>query len=1573
MARKKILSVALATVLSVTTVFGSSPQLYQTVSVSAKETSDDSVKDTGETEVVSDAEQVNAGNYGLCDKTKDGAILHAWCWSFNTIKENLKDIAEAGFTTVQTSPANQCLKGENGGMSIWSENGQGKWEYHYQPTDWKIGNYQLGTRDEFIEMCEEADKYGVKIIVDVLPNHTTPDLGSVSKSLIEAAGGQDKLYHAEGFNSISRWEERFYCTNGAVLGLPDVNTENPGFQKYYLNYLNDLIDCGVDGFRYDTAKHIGLPDDPQDEKTKQNGWKNNFWPVALGNESVDGVSLHNKDQMFIYGEVLQSSGSRDGDYGRIFHLTGSGYGGALRGAIKNKNFGTGNISDWRHATPDKIVTWVESHDTYCNSHESGFLTDWDIRMCWAIIAARATGTPLFYSRPDGSNGSQGNYWGKNKIGAKGNDQFKSPEVVACNHFRNAMVGESEYMSNPNGNNNVLVIERGTKGAVIINLGSDLANVKLNKVSDGTYTEEVSGKQVQVSGGTLNYTVPGGTVAVVYNPTAITKNPSVSASKASGSFTEPFELKLTPSNATKATYSINGGDAVEFTKATTVKIGEGAEIGDKITVKVTAEGEGDPFSETYTYTMAEEPEVPEYKLYVRTKKSDYSSAPMAYVYTGDGTSAKKLNGDWPGAAMKEEGDYYVYATNDAESARIIFSYDGGQDPASEQPGYEVSGYAEYDKNSKKITKFTPPTQKPKETKTPTKTTAPTKEPTKEPEKTKTPTKEPTKEPVKTTAPTKEPTKEPEKTKAPTKEPTKTTAPAKDDNIQFSKEDGSSFNTETMDVKITLSGATKGSYSIDNGPEKSFVNSVTAKVGQGKIADSDVTLEVKTKVDGEEVSKKVTYRKVFDENTANVKASAIVKIKSAMEIVEDVAQTNAGSPTASYYSTNPNGQTGAKKTITSAKDFTEDMIIAQGVANDNVAIFRGSHEGPVYDSYALFGAYDDSNIYLGLQYTNVVDVTDPAQNYPQSDNGDPGNGDIPQMMVFDTGSGDYTDGTANDKTQKTAWDTNVMFSGDAKVDRVFVYSSKPEVKNTALFPVTNGIVDYTKVKSSKEGTDSGITYKYEKGFFCKNMYGVKGNGYSGYTPADLNSDSSNWVDFLSEGHSTTHDNMMIMTIPMSALGVDANQVANDGIGVMSISTFGASGIGSCPMDMSMVDVACDPYSADDSTSAEKEDVDTVTTALARLGGKADGGNNRPTKTKAPTKTEVTVKTEEPKKTEVPEKTKAPVKTETPEKTKAPVKTDAPKATEEPNTVTGFTVNFGADRSAPQYNTTELTLKAIAKGVSGQCTYEFAVDDEVVQEASEEDSYVWKGTPGFHTIKVTVEDSEGNKRISEKDYVIMAATNIDSSNTDTTPQPTKNVPNSDSNTAQGKLEIGVKASHGQSDRVKAGTSVKFTLEGKGGTAPYKYTIKIEGGSYGTKPYMLLDNSSNTTVQWTPLKKGTYKFYFIVQDASGDKVQKFVRYEISSCVSIAKLKASKTVVKKNKPVKFSMAATSDLSSASNMVYQLRAKRSGTAKSTIIKKYSKSRVYTWRAKKKGKYKITMTAKDTKGNTASKSIKITVK
>ena len=126
-------------------------------------------------------------------KIKDGTILHCWCWSFKTIEEKLPEIADAGFTAIQTSPINTCLEGENGGLELFGRNGGGKWYYQYQPVDWKIGNYQLGTREDFERMCKKAESLGIGVIVDVVPNHTTPQKAAVNPDFIKACGGIEKL------------------------------------------------------------------------------------------------------------------------------------------------------------------------------------------------------------------------------------------------------------------------------------------------------------------------------------------------------------------------------------------------------------------------------------------------------------------------------------------------------------------------------------------------------------------------------------------------------------------------------------------------------------------------------------------------------------------------------------------------------------------------------------------------------------------------------------------------------------------------------------------------------------------------------------------------------------------------------------------------------------------------------------------------------------------------------------------------------------------------------------------------------------------------------------------------------------------------------------------------------------------------------------------------------------------------------------------------------------------------------------------------------------------------------------
>lgn len=434
--------------------------------------------------------------------TNDEVILHAWSWSFDTIAANMKTIADAGFDYVQTSPANLCYVGEDGGMALFGtkENGKkGKWYYHYQPIAWTVGNYQLGDRDAFKAMADSANKYGVKIIVDVLPNHTAFDTTAVTPGFNIAVGGHDKLYHQNGLNNITEWNDRYECTTGAMGGLPDVNTENPAFQKYYLDYVNDLLALGARGFRYDTAKHIGLPSDPTDSFSVVN----NFWDIATGRDSVMGTSLAmSADSLFIYGEVLQDKNVKENEYAEYMGLTASNYGHALRHALESSHADSASLVDW-HApvNPSKLVTWVESHDTYANAHESAALTDDQIRSGWVFLAARQNGTPLFFSRPAGS--TRENYWGNNQIGARGNDEFFNPEVVAVNKFRKAMSGEPETIAF-NENGTVAEVGRGDKGAALVNFSSEPQTVEMPcAMPDGTYTDAVHNSTFTVANGLVS--------------------------------------------------------------------------------------------------------------------------------------------------------------------------------------------------------------------------------------------------------------------------------------------------------------------------------------------------------------------------------------------------------------------------------------------------------------------------------------------------------------------------------------------------------------------------------------------------------------------------------------------------------------------------------------------------------------------------------------------------------------------------------------------------------------------------------------------------------------------------------------------------------------------------------------------------------------------------------------------------------------------------------------------------------------------------------------------------------------
>lgn len=433
--------------------------------------------------------------------TNTETIMHAWSWSFPEIARNMKNIADAGFTMVQTSPVQQCYFPEGSGKKIFDENvTEGNWYYYYQPTDWKIGNKIVGSREEMVAMMDSAKKYNVAVIVDVLPNHTAFDIDAVSEDFYKAVGGRDKMFHTNGLNPIRDYNDRVQCTLWASGSLPDVNTENPDFQKYYLDFVNDLLGLGVKGFRYDTAKHIGVHSDPVD--TAAGVKENDFWDVVTGRKAVKGTRLAvPEDSLFIYGEILQDRNVPEKEYAEYMGQTASSYGHVLREMLDQRSANGKDIINWHHsAAPEYLTTWVESHDTYANAHESAHLTDNQIRTAWVFLTARQNGIPLFFSRPAGS--TRTNYYGNNVLGAMGNDEFMHPEVAAVNKFRQIMKGQKEDIQIGN-DGQVLVVNRGKKGAAIVNLSTVAQKIDISTgLPNGTYKDEVYNQEFKVKNGKI---------------------------------------------------------------------------------------------------------------------------------------------------------------------------------------------------------------------------------------------------------------------------------------------------------------------------------------------------------------------------------------------------------------------------------------------------------------------------------------------------------------------------------------------------------------------------------------------------------------------------------------------------------------------------------------------------------------------------------------------------------------------------------------------------------------------------------------------------------------------------------------------------------------------------------------------------------------------------------------------------------------------------------------------------------------------------------------------------------------
>lgn len=443
--------------------------------------------------------QAATNDYGLVDDVQNGQILQCFNWSFNNIKNNMAKIAEQGFSAIQTSPIQSSKESTK---ESWSTCSNSFWVY-YQPINFSIetnSRSALGTKTEFKAMCEEAEKYGVKVIVDAVFNHlangnTENTLNSQIPSDIK---DDSSCWHTITTNTTN-YSDRYDITHNCLGGLPDLNTGSSKIQSYATSFLKECIDCGADGFRFDAVKHIETPSDAS-------GTKSDFWPNVL-NAATSYAQDNYGFTPYYYGEVLDNTGGVDiSAYTKYMSVTCNGSSNDIRNAINSGNSGgAANSAIYNGAAPKNTVQWNESHDTYCEG-SSNYVSDTNLKKTWALVGSRAEVCGLYLARPSS---------GSTKLGEADTTAWADKEVKAINQFKNAFVGQSEYFAS---SGSIAYIERGTSGVALVNVsgGSSSVSVTANKMANGTYKDQISGNTFTVSNGKISGNIGSTGIAVVYN-------------------------------------------------------------------------------------------------------------------------------------------------------------------------------------------------------------------------------------------------------------------------------------------------------------------------------------------------------------------------------------------------------------------------------------------------------------------------------------------------------------------------------------------------------------------------------------------------------------------------------------------------------------------------------------------------------------------------------------------------------------------------------------------------------------------------------------------------------------------------------------------------------------------------------------------------------------------------------------------------------------------------------------------------------------------------------------------------
>lgn len=191
----------------------------------------------------------------------------------NGITQRLEYLQELGIDVIWLSPVYQSPNDDNG----------------YDISDYQAIMEEFGTMEDFDRMLAKAHELGIKIMMDLVVNHTSDE----HAWFVESRKSVDNPYRdfyiwrkgKEDGSEPNNWGACFggsawkydpqtdmYFLHLFSTKQPDLNWDNPQVREHVYDMMNWWCEKGIDGFRMDVISLISKPDGLPDGEAGENGY-----------------------------------------------------------------------------------------------------------------------------------------------------------------------------------------------------------------------------------------------------------------------------------------------------------------------------------------------------------------------------------------------------------------------------------------------------------------------------------------------------------------------------------------------------------------------------------------------------------------------------------------------------------------------------------------------------------------------------------------------------------------------------------------------------------------------------------------------------------------------------------------------------------------------------------------------------------------------------------------------------------------------------------------------------------------------------------------------------------------------------------------------------------------------------------------------------------------------------------------------------------------------------------------------------------------------------------------------------